>query len=41
VDLNIPLITNRQLAEAFITALAETDGKTLPAKPWSAYRPSS
>ncbi len=41
VDLNIPLITNRQLAEAFITALAETGGKTLPAKPWSAYRPPS
>ncbi len=39
VDLNIPLITNRQLAEAFITALVETEGKTLPAKPWSSYQP--
>ncbi|HRH24115.1 MAG TPA: carbamoyl-phosphate synthase (glutamine-hydrolyzing) large subunit, partial [Candidatus Paceibacterota bacterium] len=39
VDLNIPLITNRQLAEAFITALAETGGVTLPVKPWSAYSP--
>lgn len=39
VDLNIPLITNRQLAEAFIVALHETKGKLLPAKPWSAYKP--
>lgn len=39
VDLNIPLITNRQLAEAFVIALHETGGVVLPAKPWSAYRP--
>ena len=38
VDLGIPLITNRQLAEAFVTALRETDkGRKLPALPWSAY----
>ena len=40
VDLNIPLITNRQLAEACIIALKETGGGTLPCKPWSAYKPS-
>jgi carbamoyl-phosphate synthase large subunit len=37
IDLNIPLITNRQLADAFITALAEQkDG--LNAKSWEEYR---
>ena len=38
IDMNIPLITNRQLAEAFITALAETKGKGLKTKAWSEYR---
>ena len=38
VDLGIPLITNRQLAEAFITAFAETKGKRAPVKPWSTYK---
>lgn len=42
VDMNIPLITNRQLAEAFIAALAEhCPGGTcedLPAKSWEEYR---
>ncbi len=38
VDMNIPLITNRQLAEAFIMALAERRGNGLKAKAWSEYR---
>ncbi len=38
VDMNIPLITNRQLAEAFVTALAEIKGDGLKTKSWSEYR---
>ncbi|RJQ34346.1 carbamoyl-phosphate synthase (glutamine-hydrolyzing) large subunit [Candidatus Parcubacteria bacterium] len=40
VDMNIPLITNRQLAEGFIAALAETEskGNGLNAKAWAEYR---
>ena len=38
VDMNIPLITNRQLAEGFITALSEQKGNGLKAKSWSEYR---
>lgn len=38
IDMNIPLITNRQLAEAFILALAETDTKSLPTRSWDEYR---
>ncbi len=39
VDLGIPLITNRQLAEAFITALSETGvGEKLHAKAWDEYK---
>ncbi len=38
VDMNIPLITNRQLAEGFITALHEQKGNGLKAKGWSEYR---
>jgi carbamoyl-phosphate synthase large subunit len=38
VDLNIPLITNRQLAEAFVMALAEQQGNGLKAKAWNEYR---
>src|SRR3989344_38760 len=40
VDMNIPLITNRQLAEAFVAALAETEskGNGLNAKSWNEYR---
>ncbi|MBI4088036.1 carbamoyl-phosphate synthase (glutamine-hydrolyzing) large subunit, partial [Candidatus Kaiserbacteria bacterium] len=34
IDMNIPLITNRQLAEGFITALAETKGTGLKTKAW-------
>src|SRR3989344_6047439 len=34
IDLRIPLITNRQLAEGFIHALAETQGKGLEVKAW-------
>ena len=37
VDLNIPLITNRQLAEAFIMALAELKEKTIIPKSWTEY----
>ncbi len=37
VDLNIPLITNRQLAEGFINALEEMNGKTIEAKAWDEY----
>lgn len=36
IDTNVPLITNRQLAEGFIAALHEQRG-ALHAKPWSAY----
>ncbi len=36
--MNIPLITNRQLAEAFVTALAETDVHSLPPRSWAEYR---
>ncbi|OGG80425.1 carbamoyl phosphate synthase large subunit [Candidatus Kaiserbacteria bacterium RIFCSPLOWO2_01_FULL_54_13] len=38
VDMNIPLITNRQLAEAFVTALAEQRGNGLKTKSWAEYR---
>ena len=38
VDMNVPLITNRQLAEGFVTALSETDVYGLPVKSWSEYR---
>ena len=38
IDMNIPLITNRQLAEAFVTALSETDVHELPIKSWAEYR---
>jgi carbamoyl-phosphate synthase large subunit len=38
VDMNIPLITNRQLAEAFITALAEQKSYGLKAKSWEEYK---
>jgi carbamoyl-phosphate synthase large subunit len=37
IDLNIPLITNRQLAEAFVMALAEQKGDGLKAKTWREY----
>ena len=38
IDLNIPLITNRQLAEAFVMALFEQKGNGLKAKAWEEYR---
>ncbi|PIR83605.1 carbamoyl phosphate synthase large subunit [Candidatus Kaiserbacteria bacterium CG10_big_fil_rev_8_21_14_0_10_51_14] len=38
VDMNIPLITNRQLAESFVVALAEQRGNGLKTKSWSEYR---
>ncbi len=38
IDMNIPLITNRQLAEAFVTALSETNVYTAPLKSWAEYR---
>ncbi len=38
VDMNISLITNRQLAEAFIFALAEQKGNGLKTKSWKEYR---
>ncbi|MEY4747101.1 MAG: Carbamoylphosphate synthase large subunit [Candidatus Parcubacteria bacterium] len=38
VDMNIPLITNRQLADAFIFALAEQRGAAFGAKSWNEYR---
>ena len=38
IDMNISLITNRQLAEAFITSLAEQKGNGLKAKSWEEYR---
>lgn len=37
VDLNIPLITNRQLAEAFIMAFAEMQDAPLTVKAWKEY----
>jgi carbamoyl-phosphate synthase large subunit len=41
VDMNIPLITNRQLAESFCMALAEQCPKgictDMPARPWTEY----
>ena len=38
IDMNIALITNRQLAEGFINALAEQKGNGLKAKSWQEYR---
>lgn len=38
IDLNIPLITNRQLAEAFAVALAEMKDDGMKAKSWQEYR---
>lgn len=38
VDMNIPLITNRQLAESFVTALFEIRDKKLNTKHWKEYR---
>ena len=38
IDMYIPLITNRQLAEAFIMALVETKGVKFKTKAWSEYR---
>jgi len=38
VDMNIPLITNRQLADGFVTALSEHRGNGLAAKSWEEYR---
>ena len=38
IDMNIPLITNRQLAEAFVMALLENDTNNLKAKHWGEYR---
>ena len=40
IDMNIPLITNRQLAEGFVTALAEQKGNGLKIKAWSDYHVS-
>jgi carbamoyl-phosphate synthase large subunit len=37
VDMNIPLITNRQLAEAFVMALAETRDRELRLRSWDEY----
>ena len=38
VDLNIPLITNRQLAEAFVTAFHEIREQKIVIKSWEEYR---
>ncbi len=38
IDMNIPLITNRQLADGFITALHEQKGNGLKTKSWDEYR---
>ncbi len=38
IDMNIPLLTNRQLADGFITALAEQKGNGLKTKSWEEYR---
>lgn len=40
VDMNIPLISNRQLAEGFIAALHEHKNNGLEPKSWSEYRMS-
>ncbi|MDO8514057.1 MAG: carbamoyl-phosphate synthase (glutamine-hydrolyzing) large subunit [bacterium] len=40
IDMNVPLITNRQLAEAFVTALAEQKGNGLKTRSWDEYRNS-
>lgn len=37
IDMNIPLITNRQLAEAFVFALHEVDGAMQHIRDWSSY----
>ena len=37
IDMNIPLITNRQLAEGFIVALEEMKNHTPKAKSWSEF----
>ena len=37
IDMNIPLITNRQLAEAFCMALAEIHDKDEPVKSWKEF----
>ncbi|HWP61034.1 MAG TPA: carbamoyl-phosphate synthase (glutamine-hydrolyzing) large subunit [Candidatus Paceibacterota bacterium] len=38
IDLRIPLITNRQLAEAFVNALSEMEEHPPQAKSWQEYR---
>ncbi len=38
IDMNIALITNRQLADAFVTALAEHKQNGLETKPWKEYK---
>lgn len=38
IDMNIPLITNRQLAEAFVMAFAETREKPLAIRSWQEYK---
>lgn len=38
VDLNIPLITNRQLAEAFAFAISEVGKKGLESNAWDTYK---
>ncbi len=40
VDLNIPLITNRQLAESFIMAFSEMESRSLKSNALEAYRTS-
>lgn len=37
VDLGIPLITNRQLAEAFVSALKDTNKRSFKIKHWDEY----
>jgi hypothetical protein len=37
VDMNIPLITNRQLAEAFVTALHERMHAPTTVRSWNEY----
>ncbi|MEN9560955.1 MAG: carbamoyl-phosphate synthase (glutamine-hydrolyzing) large subunit, partial [Candidatus Parcubacteria bacterium] len=37
VDMNVPLITNRQLAEAFVSALEEIHQHGLGSKAWSEF----
>lgn len=41
VDLNIPLVTNRQLADGFIMALAELKNDEIKTKSWKDYRTRS